>query len=36
MGLLMAACFVTSLPIALLYNIFLDRFIGGFTVGAIQ
>jgi len=29
----MAACLATSLPIALLYNIFLDRFIGDFTVG---
>jgi len=35
-GSLMAACLITSLPIALLYNIFLDRFIAGFTVGAIK
>jgi multiple sugar transport system permease protein len=34
--LLLAACLATSLPIALLYNIFLDRFVGGFTVGDIQ
>jgi multiple sugar transport system permease protein len=33
---LMAACLITSLPIALLYNLFLDRFIAGFTVGAIK
>jgi multiple sugar transport system permease protein len=35
-GPLMAACLITSLPIALLYNLFLDRFIAGFTVGAIK
>ena len=35
-GSLMAACLITSLPIALLYNIFLDRFIAGFTVGAVK
>jgi multiple sugar transport system permease protein len=35
-GSLMAACLITSLPIAFLYNIFLDRFIAGFTVGAIK
>jgi multiple sugar transport system permease protein len=35
-GSLMAACLITSLPIAALYNIFLDRFIAGFTVGAIK
>jgi multiple sugar transport system permease protein len=35
-GSLMAACLITSLPIALLYNMFLDRFIAGFTVGAIK
>jgi multiple sugar transport system permease protein len=35
-GSLMAACLLTSLPIALLYNVFLDRFIAGFTVGAVK
>ncbi len=35
-GSLMAACLITSLPIALVYNLFLDRFIAGFTVGAIK
>lgn len=35
-GELMAACLITSLPIALLYNLFLDRFISGFTVGAVK
>jgi multiple sugar transport system permease protein len=35
-GSLMAGCLITSLPIALLYNLFLDRFIAGFTVGAVK
>jgi multiple sugar transport system permease protein len=35
-GSLMAACLIASLPIAVLYNIFLDRFISGFTVGAVK
>ena len=35
-GSLMAACLIASLPIALVYNLFLDRFITGFTVGAIK
>jgi multiple sugar transport system permease protein len=35
-GSLMAACLIASLPIAILYNLFLDRFISGFTVGAVK
>jgi len=35
-GSLMAACLITSIPIGILYNIFLDRFIEGFTVGAVK
>ncbi len=35
-GSLMAACLITSLPIAALYDVFLDRFIAGFTVGAVK
>jgi len=35
-GSLMAACLIASLPIAVLYNLFLDRFISGFTVGAMK
>ena len=35
-GSLMAACLITSVPIAIMYNFFLDRFIAGFTVGAIK
>jgi multiple sugar transport system permease protein len=35
-GSLMAACLISSLPIAFIYNLFLDRFIAGFTVGAVK
>jgi multiple sugar transport system permease protein len=35
-GSLMAACLITSLPVGVLYNIFLDKFIEGFTVGAVK
>ncbi len=35
-GSLMGACLIASVPIAVLYNYFLDRFIAGFTVGAIK
>jgi multiple sugar transport system permease protein len=35
-GALMAACLISSLPVAFLYNLFLDRFIAGFTVGAVK
>jgi multiple sugar transport system permease protein len=35
-GSLMGACFMSSVPIALLYNFFVDRFIAGFTVGAVK
>jgi multiple sugar transport system permease protein len=35
-GSLMAGCLIASLPIAVLYNVFLDRFIAGFTVGAVK
>jgi multiple sugar transport system permease protein len=35
-GSLMAACFIASVPIAFLYNLFVDRFISGFTVGAVK
>ena len=35
-GSLMAACVITSIPIAVVYNLFLDRFVAGFTVGAIR
>lgn len=35
-GSLMAACLIASVPTGILYNIFLDRFIEGFTVGAVK
>jgi multiple sugar transport system permease protein len=35
-GSLMAACLITSIPVAILYDLFLDRFISGFTLGAIK
>lgn len=35
-GSLMAGCFIASIPIAILYNFFVDRFIAGFTAGAIK
>jgi len=33
---LMAAAVIVALPVALLYNLFLDRFVQGFTTGAIK
>jgi multiple sugar transport system permease protein len=35
-GSLMAGCFIASVPVAIVYNFFVDRFIAGFTVGAIK
>lgn len=35
-GSLMAACVIASAPIAVVYNFFVDRFVTGFTVGAIK
>lgn len=35
-GSLMGACLIVSVPVALLYNLFLDRFVAGFTVGALK
>ena len=35
-GSLMAACLIASVPTAVVYNVFLDRFIAGFTVGAVK
>lgn len=35
-GSLMAACLIVSVPIAVLYNFFVDHFVAGFTVGAIK
>ena len=35
-GPLMAGALIPSIPVAILYTFFLDRFIAGFTVGAIK
>ena len=35
-GSLMAAAFIASLPLAILYNAFLDRFLAGITGGAVK
>ncbi len=35
-GSLMAACLIVSVPIAILYNLFLDRFVAGVTGGALK
>ncbi len=35
-GSLMGACFIASFPIAIIYNFFVDRFVAGFTVGAVK
>jgi multiple sugar transport system permease protein len=32
----MAAAIIVAIPIAILYNVFLDRFIAGFTLGAVK
>ena len=35
-GELMAACLFASVPVAIVYNLFLDRLIQGFTMGAVK
>jgi len=35
-GSLMGACLIVSIPVALVYNVFVDRFVAGFTVGAVK
>jgi multiple sugar transport system permease protein len=35
-GSMMGACLIASVPIAILYNVFVDRFVAGFTVGAVK
>jgi multiple sugar transport system permease protein len=35
-GELMGAALITSVPVAILYNLFLDRFIAGITGGAVK
>lgn len=33
---LLAACIIVAIPVAILYNLFLDRLIAGFTMGAVK
>jgi multiple sugar transport system permease protein len=35
-GSMMAACLIASVPIAIIYTFFVDRFVAGFTVGAVK
>ncbi len=35
-GAMMAACLIASVPIAIIYNLFVSRFVAGFTMGAIK
>jgi multiple sugar transport system permease protein len=35
-GELMAAALITSVPVAVAYTLFLDRFIAGITGGAVK
>ena len=35
-GSMMAACLIASVPIAVIYNFFVTRFVAGFTMGAIK
>ena len=35
-GSMMGACLIASVPIAVVYNLFVDRFVAGFTVGAVK
>lgn len=35
-GSMMAACLIASLPIAIIYNFFVSRFVASFTMGAIK
>jgi multiple sugar transport system permease protein len=35
-GSLMGACLIATIPIAIIYNLFVDRFVAGFTLGAVK
>ena len=35
-GSMMAACLIASVPIAIIYNFFVTRFVADFTMGAIK
>jgi multiple sugar transport system permease protein len=32
----MAAAAIVAIPVALLYTVFLDKFVAGFTLGAVK
>ena len=32
----MGACLIVSVPVAIVYNLFVDRFVVGLTAGAIR
>ena len=32
----MAGCLIASLPVVIVYNLFLERFISGLTLGAVK
>jgi multiple sugar transport system permease protein len=35
-GALMGAALITSIPMAIVYNLFMDRFVEGLTLGAVK
>jgi multiple sugar transport system permease protein len=35
-GLGVAAAMIVAIPVAFIYNLFLDKFIEGFTLGAVK
>jgi multiple sugar transport system permease protein len=35
-GALMGGCLIASIPVVIVYNFFVDRFIGGLTMGAVK
>jgi multiple sugar transport system permease protein len=35
-GSMMGACLIASVPVAVVYNLFVDRFVAGFTIGAVK
>lgn len=35
-GSMMGACLIASVPIAVIYNFFVDRFVAGLTIGAVK
>ncbi len=35
-GSMMGACLIATIPVALVYNLFVDRFVAGFTMGSLR